>query len=770
MNAIKRELRLALTMNGGVSLAVWMGGVTREIDSLRCCTSAPTDALASAWKAILDTTEYSRVVVDSIAGTSAGGLNGLLLGSAIANQGPLPDLRTLWVDAASLTAGSLLRTPTNAESSLLDGGLVTRKLTEKLTEILNAATASDPPDPNRSKVPSAPTPPKDFTLLVTATALGSESRVVSPRDSGIRVVDGRRVFKFSRQDQGHAIGNLPTLSACNDFTPDQIGDLVLAGLASSAFPFAFSPVQCTDSLSRREVNERSRQGEFLVDGGVLDNAPFEPLIEAIHGRRVDAPFERVLVYIKPTAESRGRQGTRPAPNLLRTLPGPLLAASREADSRLDGEDLSESLGWMRYTTCDPFHVLSEALRDGSRRGSLLGAATQLLPLYHETRQQARDLWQADSGTSPTPYAPLPNSLSPFGPGPHWGWGISTADRILTWWARIVNARDPIPDSTPALEAISEARGALRAIRDRLDVDPAADALTKVHLGTLMRDRAEVLATLMPAILTDPPKCPHDTPESLPPITWDDVLRLSLAVEVIATCLSWRSDAGIDVSVFSYAEITPDASSLVDLTSVGPSLREPVSAETFDRNWPQRKLYGERWGHFGAFALSSGRDHDWLWGRLDAASALSSLLLGDAVGITDDQKRQLKANLCSAILESHHVDGGGTGTMDANAHVQKVRKNAADVYEMEPGDLFNRFRDGLKGADRRAITELIVALPGANLPPLVGHSDQLVAFLGGQYATRPSLFKQIALLPYRVAGWMAFKLFKRQVTKALTARP
>jgi hypothetical protein len=29
------ELRLALVMNGGVSLAVWMGGVAHEIDLLR---------------------------------------------------------------------------------------------------------------------------------------------------------------------------------------------------------------------------------------------------------------------------------------------------------------------------------------------------------------------------------------------------------------------------------------------------------------------------------------------------------------------------------------------------------------------------------------------------------------------------------------------------------------------------------------------------------------------------------------------------------------
>ena len=35
MTGTAPEVRLALVLNGGVSLAVWMGGVTHEIDLLR---------------------------------------------------------------------------------------------------------------------------------------------------------------------------------------------------------------------------------------------------------------------------------------------------------------------------------------------------------------------------------------------------------------------------------------------------------------------------------------------------------------------------------------------------------------------------------------------------------------------------------------------------------------------------------------------------------------------------------------------------------------
>ena len=34
------ELRLALVLNGGVSLAIWMSGVVAEIDALRRCDDA----------------------------------------------------------------------------------------------------------------------------------------------------------------------------------------------------------------------------------------------------------------------------------------------------------------------------------------------------------------------------------------------------------------------------------------------------------------------------------------------------------------------------------------------------------------------------------------------------------------------------------------------------------------------------------------------------------------------------------------------------------
>jgi len=69
------EVRIALVMNGGVSLAVWMGGVTTEIFRLVTQTHP-------VYREILKLTN-SVAKVDVISGTSAGGVNGAALAIAL---------------------------------------------------------------------------------------------------------------------------------------------------------------------------------------------------------------------------------------------------------------------------------------------------------------------------------------------------------------------------------------------------------------------------------------------------------------------------------------------------------------------------------------------------------------------------------------------------------------------------------------------------------------------------------------------------------------
>jgi hypothetical protein len=65
------EVRLALVMNGGVSLAVWMGGVTQEINRL-----VRGESVYGEIQSLL----LQSARVDVISGASAGGLNGRVRG------------------------------------------------------------------------------------------------------------------------------------------------------------------------------------------------------------------------------------------------------------------------------------------------------------------------------------------------------------------------------------------------------------------------------------------------------------------------------------------------------------------------------------------------------------------------------------------------------------------------------------------------------------------------------------------------------------------
>src|SRR4051794_21356556 len=134
------EIRIALVLNGGVSLAVWMGGVTHELDLIRRASGAAGAPKARSYDAELATRwrelcrrggERRKVVVDVIAGTSAGGLNGSLLATAIAHGSTLdpvgaegergPWLRQRWVGLGSLEVGKLVPAFGVASTSVLDG-------------------------------------------------------------------------------------------------------------------------------------------------------------------------------------------------------------------------------------------------------------------------------------------------------------------------------------------------------------------------------------------------------------------------------------------------------------------------------------------------------------------------------------------------------------------------------------------------------------------------------------------------------------------------
>jgi patatin-related protein len=111
----EKELRLALVCYGGVSLAVYMHGITKEVWRLARASQAfhggdePGDGSQGAYhrllQSIADTKQLQlRVLPDIFAGASAGGINAIFLAHAISTGQSLDPLTQLWLEGADVDA------------------------------------------------------------------------------------------------------------------------------------------------------------------------------------------------------------------------------------------------------------------------------------------------------------------------------------------------------------------------------------------------------------------------------------------------------------------------------------------------------------------------------------------------------------------------------------------------------------------------------------------------------------------------------------------
>jgi patatin-related protein len=316
-----QELRLATTMTGGVSLAIWMAGVAREINLLAQASqwrrlggdfpagtvlSAPSVRSLKLYRRLIDLLDVV-VDVDILSGTSAGGINGTLLAWSRVRGSDLGGLREIWMDLGALT--ELLRDPTDKmTSSLLYGDK--RMLAELVEQI--------------PKLKSGPFPPANFpelgnpstTLYVTTTLLNGEtSRFTDSFGTLVQDVDRRGVFTFTEED----------LKKKEDGPEERrtVAALALAARSSASFPAAFEPsfVPFTEEIPKKgDVPARPPMQRFanitrphwVADGGLLDNQPIDVLLKRIFDRPAERPVRRVLLFVVPSSG--------PAPDLVEEPP------------------------------------------------------------------------------------------------------------------------------------------------------------------------------------------------------------------------------------------------------------------------------------------------------------------------------------------------------------------------------------------------------------------------------------------------------------------
>ncbi|WP_225101125.1 DUF3376 domain-containing protein [Streptomyces sp. CoH27] len=678
------ETRLALVMNGGVSLAVWMGGVTHELDLLcRASSGVPEESVPDAdrpafriWRSITRSAGR-KVLVDIVAGTSAGGLNGLILGTALARGAELPDLRSVWEKSAALEALLEPKSPT----SLLSGDSFKEKIDNVLQHIGERTSGAQQR--------------QELTLFMTATALDGRSRSYT---DGFRnpfdVRDHRRLYRFQYQPesvsytkQGEDWGF--RTEPLDEFGKDDTPALVLAARATAGFPAAFSPVNEAPLVKYRRIPKSGYDdpASCVVDGGVLNNAPFQPVLEAITKRRLNAPVDRVVVFIVPSAGRLGPESTAGLRCDEISWSKVLWNAVRypqEADFRSSAEELCTQLGnSIRDTQLDLF---ARTGQDPALAQQLRSRAEELLPEFRRNRARAvlydvrKQLADAETvislaatpeadanrveailaglqqGANWVPTTAGTEITDPYSGGV-WRWGLLTCERALRCMSDHLHHRLAEASSPQRQQAlISGAETISDLTRHVLAMFEAVDAQLQLRHPPGTDTSDETAARLVQDVFTD-----LRVPQQLARI-------VSAAGQIYVTALveadlrGWQRSEDVvaayltvEVVTRAYAPLSKFVERLMPdfrLLRLGPDAISPLFNEDRFAGIGDRKLYGVRFQHFGAFFSAAWRRSDFAWGRLDAAHHLLSLFPLSAA-----QRRSRETELHDAILRAEAPEDG-----------------------------------------------------------------------------------------------------------------
>ena len=371
-----REIRAGLVMYGGVSLAVYINGVSREFfDAVR------GRGVYRLLKALTD----SDIVVDIVSGTSAGGINGILLGYALCNEREFAACADLWRQHGDIAL--LLRDPREGREktlSLLDSeGYYQPKLAGAFASMA----------PCDARMPEDVSPTRELDLFITGTEIeGRRYTVLDDAGHAVDVKDHRTVFLLKHRE-GWRYPFSPALNH-PEGTPDkQIavthGALAKLGRITSCFPVAFAPVPVA-RVAKASLTKESGTGARIdalltewgalkrdscfLDGGVLDNKPFTYTVREIFRRTAERDVERCLFYVEPDPERFEDVESVTQPDVLRAARLALIGIPGYESIADDLKLLSE-----RNAKIRTYKRLAGALKDTDQ------PTTAATAIYHRSR-------------------------------------------------------------------------------------------------------------------------------------------------------------------------------------------------------------------------------------------------------------------------------------------------------------------------------------------------------------------------------------------------
>ncbi len=285
----QREVRLGLVLYGGVSLAVYENGVAQEMyRAMR----------GDGFYGLIGQLIQSRVVIDVISGTSAGGVNGVMLAYALAQRRNFLPSADLWRDQ-----GDILRLMGERADGTEDAVLDSQYYWQKLRDCFATGLPKDSLAPEID----------ELDLFVTSTdANGALSTVYDEMGHAIDVKNHRALFKLSYR------GPRPKGKDArkNDFAKS-VNELATLCRMTSCFPVAFHPVSVPAWATSLMTWGKLRDPAVFLDGGLLNNKPFSSTIDAIATRTARGEVERFLIYVEPSPEQFCKASAPPSPSMAR---------------------------------------------------------------------------------------------------------------------------------------------------------------------------------------------------------------------------------------------------------------------------------------------------------------------------------------------------------------------------------------------------------------------------------------------------------------------
>lgn len=659
MGASRPEIRIGLVLYGGVSLAVYIYGVVLEVQRLlaagaeleRHLEDGGDATRLSPYARALDAAGASKVSVDIVSGTSAGGINGILLAKALARGTDVGLARELWVKKGDV--GLLLQPDEESEPrALLWSEHFRSTLLEGLELLDNGAAAAAPAQ-------------DVLDLFVSATHLRGGARRFT--DSLGRSIDTRRHrYVFQRRLRSTWTLDGMTLGyGRDDFEAGDNEQLAKLARATSAFPAAFEPIEIR--MDDELLDPAEEAGGWFADGGILNNKPFTEALETIFSRAADRPVRRWLISIDPD----------PVAAPVEENAGPQPAFDRIA--------LAAVSSIPRYQSIARDLV---ALQTHNER---VAAAEELVLRLEAEIAADRDLPEENRRGE---------ARRPLGPGPsaayrtvrRQAWALEIADELLA---------AALDDETATADAVALDRGELHRRLRMLADEALRDGQDELSWDlSFQRRRVYYLLKLLglpeAAVVVADADAVAVEADRLRELLWaefellSDTLWSSLGSGQdwdepgrVADRLSRLDRDGLYGAMAPFAEVSRGSTGRLREALVGANvaLPRPVGArglgdDPFEvrladvfATFPRRdaallaaevygdlrrrdrvshaqvspvfatnttvpsasKLAGDSLGHFGGFLDEGWRENDLMWGRLDGAETLMSAVLDGAKG-------------------------------------------------------------------------------------------------------------------------------------------